>query len=114
KATRALIGASDDLEEQIALPLNVKLQIYRIAQEVLTNINRHSSADLVEMDVELSEDKQFLLTIRDNGKPFQPDGNSTKGRGIANIRSRANLINAKIAWDERPEGGNIFSLEIAG
>jgi signal transduction histidine kinase len=104
----------DDLEEQIAFPLNVKLQIYRIAQEVLTNINRHSTADLVEMDIELSDDKQFFLTIRDNGKPFQPEGSSTKGRGISNIRSRANLINAKIAWDERPEGGNIFSLEIAG
>jgi signal transduction histidine kinase len=104
----------DDLEEQIALTLNVKLQIYRIAQEVLTNINRHSNADLVEMDIELSDDEQFLLTIRDNGKTFQPDASSTKGRGIANIRSRANLINAKISWETHHEGGNIFSLEIAG
>lgn len=102
--------ADEGLEERIKFPVNVQLQIYRIAQEVLTNIRRHSNADLVELNIELSETGEFLLAIRDNGTSFQPDAAFRKGRGIANIRSRASLINAKVAWKERGKGGNRFSL----
>lgn len=99
------------VEDRIKFPLNVQLQIYRIAQEVLTNIVRHSSATEVTMDVEASEAGEFGLTIRDNGDVFQPDG-AVKGRGIANIRSRANLINGKANWKESRRGGNVFSLRV--
>jgi signal transduction histidine kinase/ligand-binding sensor domain-containing protein len=107
-------STTEDADENIKFPLTVQLHIYRIAQEILTNIVSHSNADLVEMSVEVFDNEQFLLTIRDNGTSFQPDTSISKGRGITNIRSRASIINAKIAWQERPEGGNIFSLEIAG
>ena len=99
------------VEDRIKFPLNVQLQIYRIAQEVLTNIVRHSSATEVSMNVEATDGGEFALTIRDNGDAFQPDG-SQKGRGIANIRSRANLINGKVDWKESRRGGNVFSLGI--
>lgn len=103
--------AEDSVEEKIKFPLNVQLQIYRIAQEVLTNIVRHSTATEVTMDVEATNGSDFALTIRDNGELFEPDG-SQKGRGIANIRSRANLINGKVAWKESRRGGNLFSLRV--
>ena len=90
----------------------MQLQIYRIAQEVLTNIVRHSNASEVEMDVEAHGTDDFSLTIRDNGAAFQPDG-SQRGRGIANIRARANLINGKVSWKESRRGGNVFSLKVA-
>ena len=102
--------ADDALEDRIRLPLNIQLQVYRIAQEVLTNIVRHSDAKLVEMSVEASADGEFRLTIRDDGGPFQPDDSKHKGRGVSNIRSRANIINAKVEWKESHGGGNVFSL----
>jgi len=104
--------ADDSVEERINLPLNVQLQIYRIAQEVLTNIVRHSDATEIEMNVEASADGEFSLTIRDNGGTFQPEGAVSTGRGISNIRSRANLINGKVAWKESRNGGNVFSLRV--
>src|SRR5439155_24738930 len=64
----------DDLEERIKFPLNVQLQIYRVAQEVLTNIKQHSNADLVELSIEMTDVGQFILDICDNGTSFQPDG----------------------------------------
>ncbi len=103
--------ADENLEERLNFPLNVQLQIYRIAQEVLANIVRHSDADMVEMNVEVNDTGEFTLTIRDNGKAFQPDG-SQKGRGISNIRSRANLVNGRVAWKESRRGGNLFSLSV--
>ena len=105
--------ADDDLDESVKFPIGVQLQIYRIAQEVLTNIRRHSNADVVEMTVKVRDDGRFILNIDDNGKAFDPDGNN-KGRGINNIKARASLINASVSWKEGRRGGNRFSLTIDG
>jgi signal transduction histidine kinase len=104
-------SAGEGIEERLNFPINAQLQIYRIAQEVLANIRRHSNADEVEMNVAAS-DRQFNLTISDNGTTFEPDGAVGKGRGIANIRSRANLVGGRVVWKERTAGGNIFTLQI--
>lgn len=105
-------SASDDANELVMFPLIVQLHIYRIAQEVITNIRRHSDATLVEMRVDVSDKAGLRLAISDNGSSFQPDGSSNSGRGIANIRARASIIDAAIAWEAQPGIGNSFSLEI--
>lgn len=98
-------------EEEIVFAYNVQLQIYRIAQEVLSNISAHSDATHVEMAVEIN-DGQFALAISDDGAPFAPEVATHKGRGIANIRARASLINAHVTWAEGEHGGNRFLLTI--
>lgn len=103
---------NEDANERVRFSLITQLHIYRIAQEILSNIDRHSTASRVDMTVEIDDD--FRLTIRDNGPPFRPDGSKGKGRGVANIRSRASLIHADISWGDQPAGGNIFKMEIAG
>ncbi|MGE3466552.1 MAG: two-component regulator propeller domain-containing protein [Pyrinomonadaceae bacterium] len=105
--------AGKDANERVQFPLIAQLHIYRIAQEILSNIDRHSSATRVEMSVEVDNDC-FVLKIRDDGEPFQPTGSAGNGRGIANIRSRASLVHADISWRKGPDGGNLFSMEIAG
>jgi signal transduction histidine kinase len=102
-------SADEGIEDRIQFPLNAQLQIYRIAQEVLANIRRHSNADHVEMSV-TAADHEFRLSISDNGTAFQPDSSAGKGRGIANIRSRANLIGGGVAWKESRRGGNTFTV----
>lgn len=104
---------TEDANDHVRFPLIIQLHIYRIAQEILTNITRHAKATLVEMNVEVSENELFRLTIADNGATFTPDSSNGTGRGIANVRSRANIINAVIGWKAGPDGGNVFSLEIA-
>lgn len=107
-------STNEDANELVKFPVIVQLHVYRIAQEVIANITRHSNASLVEMTVEVFENERFFLTIGDDGSSFRPDDSISKGRGISNIRSRANIINAEIVWNDRPGGGNLFSLEIAG
>jgi signal transduction histidine kinase len=104
-------SADENIEERLIFPINAQLQIYRIAQEVLANIRRHSNADEVEMTV-AAPDGLFDLTITDNGTAFEPDGSMGKGRGIANIRSRANLVGGRVSWEEQSAGGNVFTLYI--
>jgi signal transduction histidine kinase len=52
------------------------------------------------------------LKIEDNGRGF--DGNEkSKGRGVANIRARASMIDAEVEWSKRDGGGTVFVLKRA-
>lgn len=105
--------AGKTVDEDITFPRNVQLQIYRITQEVLTNIKRHADAELVEMRVSTPESSSFELTITNDGKPFTPPNNSIKdGRGIAGIRSRAALIHATVEWDQTLDAKPRFCLTL--
>ncbi len=103
----------DNTDDEIDLPMNVQLQIYRIAQEVLTNIKQHANASLVEMGVSTNGSQSFELTILNDGKPFTPPESMVRGgRGIAGIRTRAALIHATPEWDILAEGRSRFRLKL--
>ncbi len=105
-------SAAEDLEEKFNFSPNAQMQIYRIAQEVLNNVRRHSNAASVEMKIESSEENYFVLSISDDGTPFNPAENTAQtGRGIANIKSRAALIDAEVRWLNGEKGENLFRLK---
>jgi signal transduction histidine kinase len=97
------------LDEKLQLPANVQMQIYRIVQEAVNNIWRHAGATQVKMEVHSSAVGDFVLTIEDNGRAFDPHQKSG-GRGLANMLARASLIDAKVTWDKRDSGGTVFTL----
>ncbi len=97
----------ESLEEQAQLPGNVQMQIYRIVQEAVSNICRHAGATQVKMEVHAAPD--FILRIEDNGRAFDASQKSS-GRGLANMRARASLIDAEVSWGKLPTGTNVFRL----
>lgn len=103
--------AAEDLEEKINFAPNVQMQIYRIAQEVLTNIKHHSDAKFVELKIEVSAENEFVVHIEDDGTFFNPAEIVSKGRGIANIKSRAALIKADIFCHKGETQGTVFQLK---
>jgi hypothetical protein len=104
-------ACADDLEERMSLAPNVQMQIYRIAQEALSNICRHAAARRVRLALDAATDGSFLLMLEDDGRDFDPHGKRRKGgRGLANIRARASLIEAEVAWTRRAGGGTVFTL----
>ena len=106
-------SCDDTLEERVPLTPNVQMQIYRIVQEALNNICRHSGATHVKMDVAVTGNNYFELTITDDGREFDPAQATRKeGRGLANMRARASLIDAEIIWERRNAGGTIFTLQL--
>ena len=104
------IFTTDDAAETPDFSPHVQMQIYRIAQEILNNIKTHSDAKSVEMRLETAAGKNFILTVKDDGTTFNPHEIYSSGRGIANIKSRAALIEAEINWRESADG-TIFTLE---
>ena len=72
------------------------LNLYRIMQEVLNNIIRHSEADEVEVDVSTKDQNQFLqIKIQDDG--VGRDKNDKPGRGTLNMRRRAEILGGSIS-----------------
>jgi len=101
----------EDLEERINLAPGVRMQIYRIVQEAVSNISRHAAARRVSLSVTMAAHDQLVLRLVDNGKGFDArDKSSGRGRGLANIRARASLIEAEASWGRNPSGGTIFEL----
>jgi len=102
----------ESLEERSTLPPSVQMQIYRIVQEAVNNICRHANANQVNMQVTSSPEGTFLLRLEDNGQPFNISNNNSEGRGLANMRARAALIDAKLSWEKREGGGTVFILKL--
>ncbi|HJW18858.1 MAG TPA: PAS domain S-box protein, partial [Flavisolibacter sp.] len=82
----------DDFDE-INIPENQKLTLFRIVQEQLNNIAKHAEASNISVTLK-STIQSVLLEIKDNGKGF--DKNTVKkGLGFTNIRNRAELFGGK-------------------
>lgn len=71
----------------------VKLSIYRIIQEQVSNILKH--ADATEVDIEIKENHGLQIIIRDNGKGFDLCAKKD-GIGLTNIKNRAEIYNGKV------------------
>jgi signal transduction histidine kinase/ligand-binding sensor domain-containing protein len=107
----------DALDEKLNLPPNQQIQIYRIAQEALSNICRHANAKHVKMSANVNVSGAFDLQIEDDGRGFdRSEAKKNPGRGVANIRARASMIDADVEWNKRAGGGTVFTLhkEAAG
>ncbi len=78
-----------------------RLQLYRIVQEGLNNVQKHAQANQVELSVDLQED-HLVIKVTDNGKGIDPNKIRADSHGLLNIRQRAQLIGAHVEW-LRPE-----------
>jgi signal transduction histidine kinase/ligand-binding sensor domain-containing protein len=102
-----------DLEDRLRLSHIEKIQLYRIAQEALNNISRHARARQVKMIVRIEGTGELVIIIEDDGIGFDGMSINPTGHGIANIRSRANLIGAQVKW-KNAEPGCRFEVIKAG
>jgi signal transduction histidine kinase len=68
-----------------AVPAEVEVAVYRIVQEALTNVVRHSDADTASVRLDWA-DTELVVTITDSGTP-KP--NTVGGHGLSGIRERA-------------------------
>ncbi|MDT4897723.1 MAG: hypothetical protein QOH25_2800 [Acidobacteriota bacterium] len=104
-------AADEGLDERINFSRATQMQIYRIVQEAISNISRHAAATRARLVVATTSDGAFLLTLEDDGRDFDPQDRKIKqGRGLANIRARASLIEAEVNWRRREGGGTQFKL----
>ncbi|MDQ2895266.1 MAG: histidine kinase [Actinomycetota bacterium] len=91
------------------LPSDVELAIYRIAQEALTNVTRHSNASEVTVALGRS-DGELVLRVSDNGDGLPAP--LSEGGGLAGMRERAMLIDGDLRIESEPDSGVAVSLRL--
>jgi len=88
-----------------ALPEDVEITVYRLVQEGLTNVERHSGADLLHLRL-WSQGGQLWLKMQDNGCGFDPDVlERFEGIGLCNMRERVELLGGEFKLISRPGQG---------
>lgn len=84
--------------------------MYRICQELVNNVVKHSKANSVSVVLRKSE-KQLTLIFEDNGLGF--DLNQAKsGIGMASLNSRIDLLHGKIEFETTENSGTIAFIRI--
>src|SRR3712207_9314321 len=82
------------------VPLEVEQALFRIAQEALANVARHSGAGHAEVDFIYAPDT-VTLRLADDGRGFDPSRNPRGGFGLQSMRARL-LRRARHLNVERP------------
>jgi signal transduction histidine kinase len=86
--------------------------LFRITQESLRNIMKHSDADKVIIQL-VSKNGSLILKIKDNGKGFDPDlVKKMPGLGLKSMRERIRLVNGTISFNTQLDKGTEVVAEI--
>ena len=82
--------------EEIIVEQDISTAVYRIFQEALTNIARHSGATMVKIFLQMKP-REILLQIRDNGRGISQEKiESTKSFGLIGMRERVRILQGEL------------------
>lgn len=90
--------------------IQLEMNLYRIIQELVTNVIKHARANFISIQINCSEDNINLI-IEDNGIGFNPNL-AKKGMGMKNIQARLDDINGQINIDSTPGKGSSIIIDI--
>lgn len=103
------ISFKHDIQDEL-LSSGKKITLFRIVQEQLKNIIKHSRANAAEIYLQTSE-CQVTLIIKDNGKGFNPR-QTRQGIGLSNIHERTQFYNGNADIKASPGNGCILTVTI--
>jgi nitrate/nitrite-specific signal transduction histidine kinase len=107
---RVRVPVSLAIEGDCELTHEVKLVFYRVAQEALNNIAKHSGARQVEIRLQC-QPGQMSMIIKDDGLGFDPGSITPEHLGIAIMRERASSIGATLKIDSQVGQGTTVNLD---
>ena len=106
--TEITVNLHIDLISIISNEINTT--IYRLVQEALTNVAKHSQANQVDVCLE-EKDQRLFLTIEDDGIGFNPEVNTT-GFGLQGMEERIEALDGKFSLISQPGKGCTIQVEI--
>jgi len=89
---------------------NIEISIYRIAQELVNNVIKHSNATKVNVQL-FKVDNELIFIIEDNGSGMDISQRKD-GIGLMNISSRLETLNGNVNFKPSPENGTLATIKI--
>lgn len=100
-----IVGFKERSDEKIELVL------YRIIQEIISNIIKHAEAKKVNIEL-VKHDDELILIIEDNGRGFDTFSTENHGIGLKNIATRVEYLNGNVNFDSSIGKGTSVVIEI--
>jgi signal transduction histidine kinase len=97
-------GVDGRLNEQ------VEISLYRVCQELINNVIKHSEASQVNVQLFKNQNK-LIMMVEDNGKGFL--ANKENGHGLLNMKSRVSSINGEINIEPSPTKGTLATVRVS-
>ena len=91
-------------------PVEVKIVLYRVAQEAFNNIAKHAEATRVEVHLQTRQNR-VELKIRDYGRGFEIKSISSEHMGIRIMQERAETVGAQVELESAPGTGTTVKVE---
>ena len=112
-ARRATVRVERRLATDLrALASEEELVVYRVAQEALTNVARHSEAQHAWASLAPDDNGRVTLTVRDDGRGFDVAAHAG-GTGLRGMRERAVLVGAALDIESQPGQGTTVRLRLS-
>jgi signal transduction histidine kinase len=109
---RTGIRCRTKLPPETKMDLEISTTVFRIFQEILTNVARHSRATRVDIELELGAEA-LRLQVQDNGVGIpDADLNGRKSLGLLGMRERALLFGGEVSISGTPGQGTLVSVSI--
>lgn len=91
---------------------NIETVLYRIIQECVNNVIKHSGGS--QLDISIMKDTDGIsATIEDNGKGFDiSDKSAFSGMGLKNIQSRIDYLKGTVEWDSSAANGTVVAIHV--
>jgi len=93
-----------------AIPGDVQEELIASLREALSNVARH--ADATRVDVQLAVDDAVVLRVRDNGVGIDDGALSDGGKGLPNLRSRAERLHGSLTLGRVDRGGTLLEWRV--
>jgi signal transduction histidine kinase len=93
------------------LPEYLELGLYRIAQELISNILKHSHGTAATIQL-VQLEKSVVLMVEDNGDGYDTSGRGHGGMGTKSIEARVKIMGGNVEFDSRPGHGTTVTVEL--
>jgi PAS domain S-box-containing protein len=97
----------------LEMPVEVQNELFRVAQEAMTNVKKHAQAKSAWINLEF-KGRQVILTIRDDGVGLTATNSPKRkrGYGLATMRERALRIGGKLEIESPDSGGTVIRVVV--
>lgn len=104
-----------NLPENLVLSANQELVVFRVIQEALQNVHKHSEATRIEVNLQQRPGGPLTLNISDNGRGFDPKlvrQSRTSSSGLVSMRERAATVGGTLKVDSKVGTGTTITLTL--
>jgi PAS domain S-box-containing protein len=100
-----------NLESDESLPVVVRQDLLRIAQEAISNALRHATSTAISVSLR-SDSQNLILKVKDNGRGITTEAEAREGFGFVNMRARVKKLNGSLDIRTAPGRGTSIVVSV--